>query len=632
MCGICGIFRKDGQPAETDLIEKMCRVMVHRGPDDEGIFTKGPIGIGMRRLKIIDLTTGHQPMHNEDETVWVVFNGEIYNYRELISLLENKGHRFYTKSDTEVLVHLYEEYGDGGLSLLNGMFSFAIYDTRTNSLFIARDRLGIKQIYYYEDENIFVFGSEIKTILAYPDISRDINYQALSDYFSFQYIPAPHTIFNSIKKLPPAYSLTIGDSKHKSETRRYWMLSYETPYITGEEAIESTNDVLQTAVQSQMVSDVPLGAYLSGGIDSSLLVAMMANVSSRPVETFSIIWDQGSKTFDERKYSRFIAEKYQTNHHEFLVKPQIEEVMDDIIRAFDEPFADDSAIPNYYIARETRKHVTVALSGLGGDEMSAGYERYLGQKLLHYYHAIPEGIRDGIISKAIQSMPDFQFMGLWVERLKRFSRVSNLSFVESYFKISSKLDKDEKQTLFTPEALRKMGSDYDSVHHFRYYNELCNSHNELDRMLYIDAHTYMVDQLLVLSDRMSMAHSLELRVPYLDHTLVELFARIDPAMKLHGMVKKYLLKKVAEKYFPKNFIYRNKMGFSSPMVIWLRNDLKKFMLHLLNKKDIERTGIIDPDTVNRYVNEHLERKHNHDMKLWSLMMFMIWHKLYINNS
>jgi len=632
MCGICGIFRKDGKPADVDLIGRMCSVMLHRGPDDEGMYVNGPVGIGMRRLKIIDLATGHQPIHNEDKTIWVVFNGEIYNYMDLVALLKDKGHQFYTKSDTEVLVHLYEEYGDDALGYLNGMYGFAIFDTRENRLFIARDRLGIKQIYYYEDEQLLVFGSEIKTVLAYPNISRDINFQALSDYFSLQYIPAPHTIFHAIKKLPPASLLTLDTAKDMAETKRYWSLSYRTPYIKGIDAIDSIDHALQKAVQYQMISDVPLGAYLSGGIDSSLLVAMMANVSRRPVETFSIIWDQGGQAFDERKYSRFIAEKYRTNHHEFLVKPEIEEVMDDIIRAFDEPFADDSAIPNYYIARETRKHVTVALSGLGGDEMSAGYERYLGLKLLRYYHLIPEKVRIGIITKSIQHLPDYQSLGPWVERFKRFVRISNLPFAESYFSLSSKLDQDEKQSLFTPEALRKMGMGYDSTHYFKEYNDACDSENELNRMLFIDTNTYMVDQLLVLSDRMSMAHSLELRVPYLDHTLVEHFARIDPSMKLHGTIKKYLLKKVAEKYFPKSFIYRNKMGFSSPIVIWLRNDLKGFMLHLLNRKDLEKTGIINPDVVNKFVTEHLDKKHNHDMKLWSLMMFMIWHRIYVDGS
>jgi asparagine synthase (glutamine-hydrolysing) len=373
-----------------------------------------------------------------------------------------------------------------------------------------------------------------------------------------------------------------------------------------------------------------LGAYLSGGIDSSLLVAIMSQLSDHPVETFSIIWDTGSKAFDERGYARFVADKYHTNHHEFLVKPQIDEVMDDIISGFDEPFADDSAIPNFYIARETRKYVTVALSGLGGDEMSAGYERYLGIKLLKYYRMLPKKVRTQVISRVIQSLPDARTGSLWTERVKRFVRIADLPFSESYFSISSKVEPSEKAGLFTNEALGKMGFDYSTSRYFCQLTQECQDDDELNQMLFIDMNTYMVDQLLVLSDRMSMAHSLELRVPYLDHILVENFARVNPSMKLRGFQKKYILKKVAERYFSKNFIYRRKMGFSSPIVLWLRNDLKQYMLYILNRRSMEKTGLINVDTVERYISEHLSYQHNHDMKLWSLMMFMLWYNKYID--
>jgi len=605
----------------------MCDVMAHRGPDDEGFYISKNVGLGMRRLKIIDLETGHQPIHNEDETIWVILNGEIYNFLELRQDLENKGHRFYTKTDTEIIIHLYEEYGPKSFELLNGMFGFALWDSREERFLIVRDRLGIKQIYYYEDDNRIIFGSEIKTILTQSEISRDIDYQALSDYFSLQYIPAPNTIYRRIRKLPPASYISIENGEFK--ITKYWSLRYKQPRFSGAEAIDIIDQELQRSIKLQMISDVPLGAYLSGGIDSSLLVAMMAKVSDLPVETFSIIWDSDSNAFDERSYARFVSEKYRTNHHEFLVKPEIEEVMDRIICSFDEPFADDSAIPNYYIARETRKHVTVALSGLGGDEMSAGYERYLGLKLLNLYRLFPQKIRTGIFSKIIQGMPDSKTGSLWTERIKRFVRISDLPFAESYFSISSKVEPDEKSGLFTTEAIEKIGPEYSSSNYFQEFAKECMSDNDLDRMLYIDMNTYMVDQLLVLSDRMSMAHSLELRVPYLDHILVETFARVKPSMKLRGPVKKYLLKKVAERYFPKSFIYRKKMGFSSPIVLWLRGDLKKYMLHVLNRKSIEKTGIIDPDTAQRYISEHLDCRHNQDMKLWSLIVFMLWYNRYI---
>ncbi|HPR73398.1 MAG TPA: asparagine synthase (glutamine-hydrolyzing) [Bacteroidales bacterium] len=627
MCGICGIFNKTGYATERDELKRMCDVMVHRGPDDEGYYTSSHVGLGMRRLKIIDLETGHQPIHNEDESIWVVLNGEIYNYRELRTGLEEKGHTFYTRSDTEVIVHLYEDHGEEFLEKLNGMFGLAIWDARTDRLIIARDRLGVKQLYYYEDDKRIVFGSEIKTILALPGISREIDYEALSDYFSLQYIPASRTIYHHIRKLPAACSLTI--DKGRPVIRKYWTLNYDDIKLTGRDAIDTIDRELQRAIKWQMISDVPLGAYLSGGIDSSLLVAIMSTVSTRPVETFSIIWDTESNAFDERSYSRFVVEKYGTNHHEFLVKPEPEDVMEKIVRGFDEPFADDSAIPNYYIARETRKYVTVALSGLGGDEMSAGYERYLGMKLLKHYRLLPEKLR-AVLVNIIHSIPDSNTGSPWVERMKRFARITDSPFAESYFAMSSKIDTAGKPSLFTLEAREKMGLDYSTAYIFYALAAECTSPDELNQMLYIDMNTYMVDQLLVLSDRMSMAHSLELRVPYLDHCLVECFARIDPSMKLHGFVKKYLLKKVAEKYFPESFIYRKKMGFSSPIVLWLRKDLKSYMLAILNKKSIEKTGILNPDTVLRYVHEHLERKHNHDTKLWSIMMFMLWYNTYID--
>lgn len=630
MCGICGISIKSGQPVQPNDIKKMCDVMTHRGPDDEGFYFARNIGLGMRRLKIIDLETGHQPIHNEDETIWVILNGEIYNFPELRRDLEKKGHHFYTKSDTEVIVHLYEENGSKSLEMLNGMFCFALWDSHKDLLLVARDRLGVKQIYYYEDDQRIVFGSEIKTILSQSWFDREIDYEALSDYFSLQYIPSPRTIYRKIRKLPPASFISIEGGK--GTISRYWSLEYGQPRLSSKEAVDTIDRELQRSVSLQMISDVPLGAYLSGGIDSSLLVAMMSKVSDLPVETFSIIWDSDSKAFDERSYARIAAERYKTNHHEFLVKPEIEEVIDKIIHAFDEPFADDSAIPNYYIARETKQYVTVALSGLGGDEMSAGYERYLGMKLLHIYRMLPKKLCTDFLSKIIQGLPDSKTGSLWMERMKRFVRISDLDFAESYFCISSKVEPNEKEGLFTPDARERIGSEYRSSACFHAFIDECMSSDELDRMLYVDMSTYMVDQLLVLSDRMSMAHSLELRVPYLDHILVEAFARVSPSMKLRGPVKKYLLKKVAERYFPKEFIYRKKMGFSSPIVLWLRKDLRNFMLHILNRKSIEKTNIINHDTVHRYIGEHLSCRHNHDMKLWSLMMFMLWYDAYIEKT
>lgn len=627
MCGICGIYSKNGARVDPADISRMCAAMVHRGPDDEGSHLSGPVGLGVRRLKIIDLETGHQPIHNEDASLWVVLNGEIYNYRELRADLEKKGHHFSTHSDTEVIVHLYEEYAEEALGHLNGMFGLALWDERRQQLLIARDRLGIKQIHYYEDECRIVFGSEIKTILALGGIDREIDYQALSDYLSLQYIPAPRSIFRGIKKLPPAYYLRISAEGLRLEP--YWELHY-ADRLKGQVAVDTIDRELSRAVGMQLISDVPLGAYLSGGIDSSLLVAMMAQQSDHPVETFSIVWDADSQAFDERSYARFVAQRYGTNHHEFLVKPQVEEVLDAIIRSFDEPFADDSTIPNYYIARETRRHVTVALSGLGGDEMAAGYERYLGMRLLHAYRILPERLRTHCIRRLVQRLPDSRSGNPWIGRLKRFVCIADQGFGPSYFTISSKIESSDKNRLLSEAAAQRAGADYDSSADFLRHLALCDSPNELNQMLYIDMKTYMADQLLVLSDRMSMAHSLELRVPYLDHLLVEQFADVAPSMKLHGIVKKHLLKKIAERYFPKGFIYRKKMGFSSPIVLWLRGDIQPFMRHVLNRKSLLKAGLLNPDTVELLIQEHVSRRHNHDTKLWSLMMLMLWYDAYID--
>lgn len=628
MCGICGIYRKDKTYVDNKTIVSMCNVIKHRGPDDDGAYIAGHIGIGIRRLKVIDLETGHQPIHNEDKTIWVVLNGEIYNYQELRTKLEQEGHRFYTKSDTEVIVHLYEEYGEDFVKFLNGMFGFALWDSNRERIVLVRDRLGIKQLYYYEDNNMFAFGSEIKSILTIPEVRKNINYEALSDYFSLQYIPAPHTIYRDICKLPQASYIQIDNGNLK--IKKYWSLNYGNKYISGNEAIDSTIRELKKSVQLQMISDVPLGAYLSGGIDSSILVAMMSSISDRPVETFSILWDQKSNAFDERKYSRFVANKYNTNHHEFLVKPQIEEVAFETIKAFDEPFANDSVIPNYHIARETKNHVTVALSGLGGDEVAAGYERYLGLKILRYFNLIPKGLRSVFFKRIINQLPDSKSGSPWIDRMKRFGMLSELSFTDSYYSIMSKMNESEKSELFTPETNVKINSTHNTSNYFYAYDQECSDTDDLNRLLYIDINTYMVDELLVLSDRMSMAHSLELRVPFLDHNLVEHFARIKPSMKLHGLTKKYLLKKIAENYFPRSFVYRKKMGFSTPLVLWLRGSLKGYMMSTLNKKSIEKTGILNPDTVEKYILEHVNRKRNHDTRLWALMMFMHWYNEYID--
>ena len=626
MCGICGLINKDGNNVEVTKISRMCGSMVHRGPDDEGVFAFESFGIGMRRLKIIDLNTGNQPIHNEDNTIWVVFNGEIYNYLELRETLLSLGHIFYTKSDTETIIHLYEEYGKNCVDHLNGMFCFAIVDTIKKEMFIARDRLGIKQLYYYEDDSIFIFGSEIKVILNELDTKQSINYKSIDDYFSFLYIPQDRTAFAKIKKLSPAFWLHSKDNK--TTQCRYWKTNYTSTKWSEQEAIEITDGKIRTAIERQMISDVPLGAYLSGGVDSSIIVAMMSSMISKPVETFSIIWDKSSVAYDEREYARIVSDLYKTNHHEFLVKPDVEEVIGNIINGFDEPFADASAIPNYYIAKETRKFVTVALSGLGGDEIAGGYERYLGMKVMGFYNKMP-GIFRSSLKTFIQKMPDSKKGSNTNERLKKFAQSSEYDFVNRYYNVITTLTDSEKYNLYSQKLKSHLDGCSKPVDCFQTLFTECNSNDPLNKQLYIDQNTYLVDELLVLSDRMSMAHSLELRVPYLDHTLVEHFAQMNTNLKLHNFSKKYILKKIAEKYLPKKIIYRRKKGFSVPLVLWFRNELKSYMNHILNEKSINKTGLFNYSEVKNIVDQHVGGMRNNDEKIWALMVFLLWYDKFI---
>ncbi len=627
MCGICGIIKKNDQKVYDKQISNMCQSMVHRGPDDEGVFVFESFGIGMRRLKIIDLETGNQPIHNEDKTKWIVFNGEIYNFQALRNDMLAMGHTFYTKSDTEVVIHLYEQYGNDCVKYLNGMFCFAILDIREKSVFIARDRLGIKQLYYYEDENFFLFGSEIKVILQIIGRNRPIDHTSLDDYFSFLYVPVHKTIFSDIMKLPAASYIDI--KKNVSKMKTYWELKYNQTTLSTKEAIDITEEKIRQAVKYQMISDVPLGAFLSGGVDSSVIVAMMSELTSQPIETFSIVWDKQSKSFDEREYSQMVSKLYKTNHHEFLVEPNIEEVLDSIVESFDEPFADASAIPNYYLAKETRKFVTVALSGLGGDEIAAGYERYLGMKVGQWYTKVPQFLRSSVISKLVNKLPDSKKGSQYSERLKKFVNSADYEFLKRYFNIITTFEDHEKKALYSPVMQGHINNEFNSIKHFEKYLKENETADFLNRQLYIDQKTYLVDDLLVLSDRMSMAHSLELRVPFLDHTLVEHFAQLNSSLKLNFLTKKFILKKIAEKYLPKKLIYRKKKGFSVPLVLWFRNDLKKYLVHLLNEKSINKAGLLNYREIQIILNQHLKGERNNDEKIWSIVIFLLWYDKYI---
>ena len=627
MCGIVGIVNtEDRQNINSEILNRMCNSLRHRGPDDEGYFVNGSVGLGMRRLSIIDVKGGHQPIHNEDKNCWIVFNGEIYNYLEIRQMLENKGHQFYTRTDTEVIVHLYEEYGDECVKHLCGMFAFAIWDELKRKLFLARDRLGEKPLFYTYNNGRFAFGSELKSLLTLPWVKRRIDFKALSDFFSFLYVPAPDSIFSGIKKLPAAHTLTIED--RTISIQRYWEVGHIPLAVNSEEFyIERLLELLGDSIKRRLMSEVPLGVFLSGGVDSSLVVALLSQMVERPVETFTIGYERENKYYDERYYARTIAEQFRTNHHEFVVQPHIKDVLPEVIRCFDEPFADSSAIPNYYLCGKTKQHVTVALSGLGADELAAGYERYVGVILAQLYHKVPKVFRE-VIGKVAKKVPDSKSGALFNQRIKRFVDVANLPQQKRYFAMTAAFSEEEKEKLFSPDLLSEMG-DEASEELITSYFESSGSFDVLTQMLFADLKTYLVDDLLTLTDRTSMAHSLEVRVPFLDHKLVELFFSMPADLKLKGFKKKYILKRAAERMIPKNIIYRQKKGFSVPLALWFRNELRQVVEEGLSEKKLNGMGYFNQGTVDALLQEHLACKQNHENKIWALLNFSMWHKTYV---
>ena len=604
----------------------MTGVMQHRGPDEDGFHFNGEIGLGMRRLKIIDLSTGRQPIHNEDETVWLVFNGEIYNYQDLQAMLEKQGHRFYTRTDSEPIVHLYEEYGEKCVEWLRGMFAFALWDSRRKRLLLARDRVGVKQLYYSVGDESLVFGSEIKCLLQDPAKKRGVDLKALREFFTYLYIRGEATIFEGIRRLPPGHLLVCEGSKRS--LIRYWELQPRPRQDADErEVLEQFRGLFREAVRLRLMSDVPLGAFLSGGIDSSAVVAEMAMLSSGPVKTFTIGYEAEGMWYDERRYARMVAERYATEHHEFVVRPQVADIIPTIIRSFDEPFGDSSTIPSYYVSKMTREHVTVALSGLGGDEVGAGYERYLGGLVAERYEKIPRLIRENLIANLVNRLPD-SGRGLGIDRLKRFVAGAKYPFPERYRRFLSTFTPEQLERLLVPEV--RGGSEADpSGDGFAGIFHKLRSQDTLTQMVFADISTYLPDDLLVLTDRLSMIHSLEARVPFVDHELLEFVATIPSRLKLRGWTKKYLLKKAFSSILPKEVLWRQKKGFSVPLAVWFRGALRPFLLDWLQEARIKRLGYFEPQEVSRLIDEHLARRHNHENKLWALVVFTIWHQLYM---
>lgn len=629
MCGICGIINYTGKPVQEDTIGAMCSQIRHRGPDDEGIYisnSRFSVGLGHRRLSIIDLSTsGHQPMSNENESIWIVFNGEIYNFKDIRSALENKGHIFRSDTDTETIIHLYEEYGTDCVNKLRGMFAFAIWDEKKESLFMARDRLGKKPLLYYKDGNTFCFASEFTSLLASGLIKKEINPEAIDYYLTFGYIPAPLTVYKNVFKLLPAHTLIL--MNRDISLNPYWQLDYSKKInISIVEAEEEVLRLLKEAVRIRLYSDVPLGAFLSGGIDSSTVVAMMSEASNGRVKTFSIGFEE--KDYSELRYARRIAERFNTEHNEFIVKPKALEILPLLVERYGEPYADSSCIPSYYVSRETRRYVTVALNGDGGDELFAGYERYQAMWASEVYQKVPLFIR-GIISGTASLLPDSVNPKNRLRRFKRFLEGANLPLNQRYVRWVGIFNEDLKKNLYSDD-FSKAVSTVDSRRFIGRFLSDSNGLSLTDTLLYTDTMTYLPNDLLVKMDLASMANSLEARSPFLDHKLIEFVARLPSEYKLNGFVKKYILKKITSGMIPQENIYRRKMGFGVPVGEWFRNELKGLLYQTILSSSFLKSGYFKQDTVKNIVEQHISKQRDYSFQIWALLMLELWHKRFMD--
>ena len=633
MCGITGVLYRDGRPPDGQLvIERMTSVISHRGPDEYGYHLDGTAALGHRRLSIIDLKSGRQPIYNEDRSACIVFNGEIYNFMELKQDLLGEGHVFRTNSDTETVLHAYEEWGQRCVERFRGMFAFGVRDLRDDSLFLARDRFGKKPLFYASYKGKFVFASEIKSILTDPGFERRIEEEALASYFMFSYIPAPLTIFKGIRKLMPGHSLVFQGGQLKE--RQYWDLEYR-PDHTRKEAdfIAEFMELMAEATRIRLMSEVPLGAFLSGGIDSSAVVAFMAMASQHPVNTFTIGFSGDTGFFeDERKYARLVASRYHTNHREFEVRPQAAGLVETIVRSFDEPFADDSTIPSYFVYKMARESVTVALSGLGGDEAFGGYERYLGFQLGGWFDLLPGRLRTGLIAPIIERLPESRSGGYRVNHLKRFVRSHVEDDARRYLGFVSKIGLRYRDTMFASNKSgiqqAAEGAEDRFLDHFR----RADAEDPLDRMFYCDVKTYLPDDILACTDRLSMCHSLEVRVPFLDHRLFEFAATIPSGLKIKWLRKKHLLKRALIGLLPKAVLAHKKQGFVAPLSRWFKGELRSYVVESLSEKRLARHGLFDAATIGRILADHFEGRETNDSLIWELIVYQTWHEQYIEGQ
>ncbi len=622
MCGICGFnWRHQG------LVDEMTEALHHRGPDQHGTYCDEDVSLGHRRLSIVDLSElGRQPMINEDGSIQLVYNGEIYNFREIRDELEKRGHQFRSHTDSEVIIHAYEEYGFEAVHRFRGMFAIALWDRNKRRLWLVRDRIGIKPLYYYWKDGKFLFASEIKSILKDPQVPRELNHPALYAYLGFEFVPAPDTMFRHIHKIPAGHHLVLENGQIRVE--EYWDLKYpaENPAQSPEEMIERIRALMDESVKLRLMSDVPLGAFLSGGLDSSALVAMMRRHVSGRLRTFTIGYHD--KTFSELNYAQLVADTFATDHQVLMIEDMTEAALEQSIWHLDEPMTDLSSIPLMFICRQARQHVTVCLSGEGGDEVFAGYDRFKASKINRFYRWIPSGIRKHVLESVVGRMADRPQKKGAVNMLKRFMEGSRLPEDGRHLRWQYFSNARQDAALYS-DAFKAQVT-MDPFARLRDYSARCTARDRLNQELYLDTRFMMADSVLMKVDKMSMASALEIRVPLIDHKLVEYMATIPGDLKLRGLETKHIFRKALEGILPEKIIYRGKQGYSLPVKNLLRGQLKNYMTDLINDSPVIRENF-NPPFIQQLIREHLALTHNHNHVLWSLMNVAIWHRRFFNS-
>ncbi|MEJ7623693.1 MAG: asparagine synthase (glutamine-hydrolyzing) [Pyrinomonadaceae bacterium] len=630
MCGITGWINLDESKANGHteaVLHAMCETIIHRGPNSEGIWMDSDVALGMRRLSVIDLETGDQPVFSEDKSVIAMMNGELYNYREIRAELEKKGHHFVTKSDTEIIPHLYQAYGDDFVDHLNGMFAIALWDTNRKRLVIARDRFGEKPLYYGVFDGLLLYASEPKALLAHPSVNTELDLDALRHYLSYDYVPAPRSIYKGISKLPAAHILTV--EKGEIKTRRYWNVTWNKnghkPSLNN--AAKELRELLSDAVRMRLVADVPLGILLSGGVDSSTVAAFAVQHAAEKVKTFSIGFEEDS--FDESKYARQVAQHLGTEHYEATLSVETAaDLISDIGSWLDEPLSDGSLIPTYMLARFVRRHVTVALGGDGGDELFAGYPMYFAHKVANAYSRVPGIIRSGLIEPVVARLPVSDKNLSFEYKAKRFVRSSRFDVVQRHHSWFGSFTLDEQQRLLTPRVRDNASSDI-----YRGANDLlalCDARNDIERMQFLDINFYMAEDILTKVDRAAMAVSLETRAPFLDPRVGQFAASLPMNYKLRGNEGKYILKKAVEGLLPREILYRKKKGFGIPIAEWLKGRLNPLMHDLLSATRLKDQGLFNPAYVEQLMTEHEKGIASHHKQLWTLLVFQLWYDNFLS--